>query len=128
MSKPVFSDLFSFDGRRNRKSYFFYSLALSTIFLLGLFIVGLVREYVDLVAVKVVNLLCALIFLVTVMVSNAAVTAQRCRDAGITGWLALLAVLPMIGWIFSFWIMLVPGTRGSNKYGPDPLQPVSPAP
>jgi uncharacterized membrane protein YhaH (DUF805 family) len=123
MSKPVFSDLFSFNGRRNRKSYLLYSLAIWTVFLLGLLIVGLVREHVDLVPVKIFNLIFALLFFITLVVSDVAVTAQRCRDIGITGWLALLFVLPMVGWIFSIWVMVMPGTHGPNKYGPDPLAP-----
>ena len=58
-------------------------------------------------------------------------TAQRLRDMGVTGWLALLWVTialvpPSYSEAFSlaFLIVLcaVPGTDGDNRYGSDPLK------
>lgn len=55
--------------------------------------------------------------------------AQRIRDFGLTGWLVLLFIPVMIldqyiyvGTLIAMIIILViPGTQGDNRYGPDPL-------
>lgn len=49
-----------------------------------------------------------------------AVTIRRMHDANLSGWLYLLAFLPM-GNIAVLVFTLLPGTAGENKYGPNPL-------
>lgn len=61
-------------------------------------------------------------------------TAQRLRDFNLTGWLTLLWVPINVlhqnhselssALSLAFWIVLVfvPGTKGENRYGPDPLE------
>ncbi len=44
---------------------------------------------------------------------------RRCHDIGITGWAAPLALIPPM----SLLLMLVPGTAGSNRFGPPPAPP-----
>ena len=104
MSKPVLEDLFTFSGRRNRKkllliyavgiglhcrSYYFSIPCGFWIFLLGL----------------------------PIIVSSWAVSAQRCRDFGWTGWAVLITLIPYIGIIFSFAILFIPSNVGKNRYG-----------
>ena len=51
-----------------------------------------------------------------------AVLAKRWHDRDKSGWWSVLLLVPVIGplWIFVELGMLE-GTRGANKYGPDPL-------
>lgn len=50
-----------------------------------------------------------------------AVTSRRIRDTGASGWFALLHLVPFVGiFIVMIWC-LIPGKRGTNQYGPDPL-------
>lgn len=128
MSKPVFSDLFTLSGRRNRQSYFLYLLAYTVI--LGL-IWGVAG--ISAAADKSVGLLIvAVVLTLAASVSAWIVAAQRCRDFGWTGWATLITLIPFVGWIFAIAIIFVPGTLGANRYGADPLgnseQPVSIAP
>jgi uncharacterized membrane protein YhaH (DUF805 family) len=134
MSKPVFQDLFTLSGRRNRKSYFFYLVAM----LLFLSIVwGVVAGVVDaggrahfadlqdgyghagsgevwaVIVAGIITLLAA--------ISGWIVAAQRCRDFGWTGWAVLITLLPAVGWLFGLALIFIPGTLGPNRYGPDPL-------
>ena len=59
---------------------------------------------------------------------NIMLQIRRFHDLGQTGWLVLvfgvLGALPLLGIIADIvhiiWFM-IPGTRGPNKYGPDPL-------
>ena len=115
MSKPVFEDLFTLSGRRNRQSYFLYSL-LMLLILGGIWILAAASGG-DGNPLFVVALLVTL----AIAVSNCVVGAQRCRDFGWTGWAILLSLVPFVGWIFPLVMFFVPGTAGPNRYGPDPL-------
>ena len=55
------------------------------------------------------------------LVPQIAVTARRFHDQDLTGWLALLYLIPVIGWLIVFIFMAMPGTAGPNRYGDDPL-------
>lgn len=56
-----------------------------------------------------------------------ALTAKRLHDAGWTGWLAALVLLPGIGaWMIYLVMILVPGQRGANRYGADPKSRAAP--
>jgi uncharacterized membrane protein YhaH (DUF805 family) len=37
--------------------------------------------------------------------------------------LLLLALIPFLGWFALFVLLCLDGTRGPNRYGPDPKQP-----
>lgn len=50
------------------------------------------------------------------------VLARRCHDAGWTGWLCLIALLPYVGFAFVLLMLFVPGSKGPNAYGPDPRE------
>lgn len=123
MSKPVFSDLFSFSGRRNRKSFILFTI-ISMAALLGLWfgislIVG--NDEPPILLIIVGSLLTA-----AILVADSAVSVQRIHDFGWSGWTVLISLLPVVGWIFDLALCCVPGTHGPNKYGPDPL--ADPAP
>ncbi|WP_428372625.1 DUF805 domain-containing protein [Pelagibacterium lentulum] len=70
-------------------------------------------------------------FFVPYFICSYFLTAQRLRDFGLTGWLALLWVV--IGVLddgvrafatlaFALVLCSIPGTQGYNRYGPDPLE------
>jgi uncharacterized membrane protein YhaH (DUF805 family) len=51
-----------------------------------------------------------------------AVSAKRWHDYNRSGWWALVNLVPPIGWLVSLALNgFIPGTRGPNKFGPDPL-------
>ncbi|MFT8243510.1 DUF805 domain-containing protein [Roseomonas sp. BN140053] len=48
---------------------------------------------------------------------------RRWHDRGRSGWWNLLVLVPVIGWIWLFISLgCRDGTRGPNRYGPDPLE------
>lgn len=49
-----------------------------------------------------------------------AVAVRRLHDQDRTGWLLLLWFIPFFGWFALFVLMLLDGTPGDNRYGPDP--------
>jgi len=112
MSKPVMEDLFTFSGRRNRQSYFFYILlTIPVAFAIAL--------------LSAITAGVGLILLIPLIISAWAIGGQRCRDFGWTGWAVLLTVIPFLGVIFAFAMLFIPGGVGDNRYGPDPLDGTS---
>lgn len=72
----------------------------------------------------------SLIVLALAVVCNYFLSAQRLRDLNVTGWLSLfwvpIGMLPdpfsSVGSIiFLICLCAIPGTRGENSFGPDPL-------
>ena len=119
MSKPVLSDLYTFSGRRNRKSYFLYVLLFAVIMVVLWSMAMASRSEGMIIVASLITLVLA--------ISSWAVSAQRCRDFGWTGWAVLITLLPFVGWIFSLAMIFIPGNVGANRYGPDPLPEVVPA-
>ena len=120
MSKPVFEDLFTFSGRRNRQSYIMLLLALifgGGIGLAALFGIGTALT-VSSGFLGGVFLLAGFVLAVAMAVVSWSAGSQRVRDFNQSGVWILLCLIPYIGFIVSLAIMFVPSTDGENKYGP----------
>jgi len=113
MSKPVFSDLFSFSGRRNRKSYVLYWIP----YIIVLMVFSGIVTSSDSALLSIIGGVAILV----ASVSAWAIASQRCRDFGWTGWATLILLIPVIGLFFSIALLFIPGDVGQNRYGPDPL-------
>jgi len=124
MGVPYTEDWFSFTIRRNRKSFIFANMLLVGIMfavLLALWFFSVREE---------LRWLILLVFFVPYAVCGYSLSAQRLRDMNLTGWLALLWI-PIgvadsyIGGAaslaFAIVLSVVPGTRGTNSFGPDPV-------
>ena len=46
---------------------------------------------------------------------------RRLHDLNKSGWFTLLMIIPIVGFFFGWYLILVKGTTGSNRYGSDPL-------
>jgi len=112
--------------RLRRQSYLiFHIVMLAAGFILPLFLAALApvlpmaalpdnpEEVPALIAIGVVVGLALTLLELTVV-------ARRCHDAGWTGWLCLIALLPYVGFGFILLMLFVPGTKGPNRYGLDP--------
>ena len=60
------------------------------------------------------------LFWLALLIPMLAVQVRRLHDQDRTGWLILLALVPMIGGLILLVLMLLPGTAGPNSYGHDP--------
>jgi len=68
-----------------------------------------------------------LVFVLASLLPGLAVTVRRLHDRNMSGWwlvgVSVLSLLPLLGffvWIAFIVIMLLDGTEGPNRYGPDP--------
>ena len=47
---------------------------------------------------------------------------RRLNDMNMTGWLSLLMLIPLVNVILGLVLIFYPGTKGSNKYGPQQIK------
>lgn len=108
--------LFSFKGRISRKPYWVFNLVV----FLGAVILGLFTEVSD----NVYEISRPqLMFMLWIVWPSLAVQAKRWHDQDRTALWLLINFIPIAGPI---WTMIqngfVPGTRGPNRFGRDPLE------
>jgi len=97
--------IFSASGRIGRARYIAYGFGL---YLLSVFVgVAAARLFGE------IGAMLATVAWVAVAVIGVMLTIQRCHDFNMTGWLALLIVVPLANLVFLF----VPGTDGANRFG-----------
>ena len=108
----------SYEGRINRAKFwagiavFIAGAILATIIdkLLGTTIEGLPYGYIY------------IIYTIAMLYCVFALYAKRWHDRDKSGWWTLIILVPIIGPIW--WLVecgILPGTRGENRFGPDPL-------
>lgn len=81
-------------------------------------------------SLSMAGVLLYLIYALAVLVPSIAVTVRRFHDRDMSGWwylgLTLAGLIPLVGFVGSiamFVFMVLPGTSGSNRFGPDPKDP-----
>jgi len=65
--------------------------------------------------------LLTLLFSLAAFIPSLAVAVRRLHDSNRSGWWLLFGLVPIIGTITLFIFMIVGGTRGPNRFGPDPF-------
>lgn len=113
-----------FSGRSRRKEYWMFALLN---FLIAAFVgvvtlvmaVSVSSESAMMVVVTPVLILWFLLSLALV-IPGLAVTIRRLHDLDKSGWTILLALIPLIGPIILLIFYCTEGTRGPNRFGPDP--------
>ncbi|WP_159295539.1 DUF805 domain-containing protein [Tenacibaculum maritimum] len=60
------------------------------------------------------------IYSLGVLIPNIALSIRRLHDIGKSGWLLLLAFIPLIGGIYLLILFVTNGDSGNNEYGADP--------
>ncbi len=130
MSKPVLEDLFAFHGRRNRKSFNLYTFVLAPAYLIVvIFAVVALSAMLGVssdapaageAGTSPMMVLLMMVGLFPLSLSSWAVTTQRLRDTDLSGWFALLNLIPFVNMVLAIYCMVRKGTEGENTYGPDP--------
>ena len=63
------------------------------------------------------------LFTLVSFIPGLAVSVRRLHDQDRSGWLLLLVLVPLFGWFALLVFMCLEGTRGPNRFGPDPKNP-----
>ncbi len=104
-----FSQYVGFQGRAVRSEYWFW--VLFTV------IVSVVLQALGAVIGDIVAVVSGLFSLATLLPSLA-VGARRLHDTDRSGWLLLLAFIPIVGWLILLYFFVQAGTQGPNRFGP----------
>ena len=67
-----------------------------------------------------VELVQGFIWLLT-LVPHLAINIKRCHDRDRSGWFILLTFIPLVNLWYIVEVGFLPGTKGNNRFGPDPL-------
>ncbi|PZR53363.1 DUF805 domain-containing protein [Xylanimonas oleitrophica] len=123
--KSVLSKYATFSGRARRSELWWYLLAVNLSFVaLGIVFVAVAASTADPVtgdpgaATLVVSLLFFLVYL-SLILPTLAVQVRRLHDGDRSGWWILLSLVP-VGNIVLLVFYALEGTRGPNRFGPDP--------
>ena len=126
--KRGFKKYATFTGRASRGEYWWWFLFTFTGYLvLGLlaFIVGTATSRdggrtPGLLALPLIILFA--VFLFGILIPTLAVTVRRLHDAGFSGWLALLLLIPYLGSLIMMIFALLPSSSAGVKYDPPSTQ------
>ncbi len=110
----VLTKFADFSGRARRKEYWMWAL----FYIIGVIVLSIIDGMLGMRGASGFGLLSGLFMLLN-LVPSIAVGVRRLHDRDMSGWFMLLALVPLAG-IALFVIFCLEGTRGSNKYGPDP--------
>ena len=107
-----------FNGRARRKEYWIYNLINSIIGGLLFFLDYMLGTTIDGLDLGVLYLVYALF----VFIPGLAVAVRRLHDVGKSGWMLLIALIPLIGAIWLLVLYLTNSNPGENKYGLNPKE------
>lgn len=108
---------FEMSGRSRRKEYWMFTLFNVLVAAFSAALDGLIGFGFD------DNGPFGIITSLALLVPGLTVWVRRLHDTDRTAWWILLVFIPILGWIALLVFACQEGTRGSNRYGPDPKDP-----
>ncbi len=114
----VLKNYFGFAGRARRKEYW--------MFVLFNMIFAIIAMVLDSVLGTTVGILpygiFYFIYILAVLIPGLAVAVRRLHDVGKSGWMMLIALIPLIGAIWLLVLMVSDSKPGENQYGLNPKE------
>ncbi len=107
-----------FSGRARRKEFWMFFLFSAIISI----ILAVIDEFMGWqfeMGGDIIGFLSTLYYL-AVVVPYLAVIFRRLHDTERSGWWILIAFIPLVGVLILLVFLILQGTRGENRYGPDP--------
>jgi uncharacterized membrane protein YhaH (DUF805 family) len=65
------------------------------------------------------------LYVLAVFIPSLAVAVRRLHDVGKSGWMILVALIPIVGAIWLIVLMVTDSIPGENQYGPNPKEIVA---
>ena len=120
-----------FNGRSRRKEYWMFILGqiivfaiLALLFFLTVPSGGMTDAANGVPAARGLSFLVfgvGLLFVLAIFIPTLALQVRRFHDQDKSGWLVLLQFIPYAGGIIMLVFMCIEGTKGSNRFGSDPV-------
>ena len=114
-----------FSGRSRRKEYWMFILLLLIVGIALALVTGGFGSMMDPMhvaedpAMGLGSMIFGLFYL-AILIPALAVQVRRFHDQDKSGWFVLLNFIPLVGGLIVFIFMCLEGTRGDNRFGPDP--------
>ncbi|QFT78436.1 DUF805 domain-containing protein [Erythrobacter sp. THAF29] len=112
-----------FSGRSRRKEYWMFVLFQIIVLVFMAILVGITGGFDESGAStfgSIMLIICGIVYLGLFFIPGLAVTVRRFHDQDKSGWFILLQFIPYVGGLIVLVFMCLEGTRGPNRYGPDP--------
>jgi len=107
-----------FQGRAHRAEYWQFILFYAVVYLVLMAVVGAAGQGAARApATGLVGL-----FALAMFVPHLAVGVRRLHDTERSGWWLLIGLVPLLGAIVLLIFFVIEGTKGQNKFGPDPKE------
>ena len=104
--KSVISKYAQFEGKATRSEYWYFFLANLIIGIVLSIVSGIIGDS---------NGILGLIYSLIVFLPSLAVAVRRLHDTNRSGWWVLIVLLPFIGWIWFFILMVLPSANTTAK-------------
>lgn len=101
-----------FKGRTSRADFWWWFLAN--------YLIGMIFSFLMIMDNEGIGVILYGIYSVAILIPSLAIGVRRLHDIDKSGWWYLITFAPCVGAIVLFVFWCLPGTTGSNKYGPDP--------
>ena len=127
--KRGFKKYATFSGRAGRSEYWWWALItfiVSVVLLVPAYVLGITTSSdggrtPGAAAIPLIILM--IIFYLAIFVPNLALTVRRLHDAGYSGWLVLLGLVPYLGGLILLIFAVLPSSPAGVKYDPVPATP-----
>ncbi len=101
-----------FEGRARRKEYWMFTLFNLIFAILALVIDGLIGT----------GAILYFFYVLATLIPNLSVSVRRLHDVGKSGWMYLVALIPLVGFIWLLVLFVTDSEPGDNIYGPNPKE------
>jgi uncharacterized membrane protein YhaH (DUF805 family) len=114
----VLKNYAGFSGRARRKEYWMF-----TLFNIIFAVIAIILDSILGTAIEGVGYgLFYILYSLAVLIPSLAVTVRRLHDVGRSGWMILIALIPIIGAIWLLILLILNSKPGENKFGPNPKE------
>ena len=107
----VLKNYFGFSGRARRSEYWY--------FILFNFLITIALAIIDSFVDPQQNII-TVIYIIALIIPGLAVAFRRLHDTDRSAWWILIGLVPLVGAIILIVFYCQEGTKGDNRFGPDP--------